>query len=721
MHCVDCHFGQDNHGNGHLYGEVAQSIEIECQDCHGTADRLPTLRTSGPAAPPGGTDLSRLRLPDGRLRFEWIGGELWQRSGVNPELSWKMSLVKSTVTAGNKDYNAKAARAKLMSRDTATQAFGGQVKPKDRAHQDDEMMCVTCHSSWTTSCFGCHLPIQANWKTERQHYEGGETRNYATYNPQVVRDDFFMLGRHGEAKGNRIAPVRSTSALVLSSTNANRERIYVQQAPVAASGYSSQAFAPHYPHTERKTETKTCTDCHLARANDNNAWMASLLGQGTDFVDFVGFHAYVGTRDGVTAVQVTEWDEPQAVIGSYLHRMAYPDWFARHELRGRELEHARANGAGGATGCLQLRGEYLFAAQGADGLRVYDAASIANKGYSQPLVTAPFSPLGHDTRVDSRNATCVALPTNQPIAPLRNQGELMRVENQEQPFHPLYHYAVVTDAVEGLILVNVDTLADGEPRNNFLERALTFNPNGALTGARHVTLAGRYAYVATPAGVAVVDLDDPLEPRLEAIVRIEDARATQVQFRYLFVTAADGLRVLDLTQPARPAFVKGATLALRDARKLHVARTYAYVAAGAEGLVIVDVENPERPRLLQAFDAGGRIKDARDVAVGSTNASLFAYVADAATGLHVIQLTDPDSQPKFYGFSPEPRPQWIAGYRTADPALALSKGLERDRAVDESGGQVAVFGRIGSRPFTLPEMQGLYLDKSGKPWTVNDR
>src|SRR5262245_45665582 len=190
------------------------------------------------------------------------------------------------------------------------------------------MLCATCHTSWTTSCFGCHLPIQANWKTERQHFEGGATRNFATYNPQVARDDFYMLGRHGEAKGFRIAPVRSSSALVLSSTNANREHVYVQQPPVSASGYSSQAFAPHYPHTERKTETKTCTDCHLSARNDNNAWMASLLGLGTQFVSFVGYDAWVGEAGAVSAVQVTEWDEPQAVIGSYLQRYAYPDRYA---------------------------------------------------------------------------------------------------------------------------------------------------------------------------------------------------------------------------------------------------------------------------------------------------------------------------------------------------------------------------------------------------------
>ena len=130
------------------------------------------------------------------------------------------------------------------------------VDPSKYAHSDEKMTCYTCHLSWTTSCAGCHLPIQANARTDRLHYEGGETRNYATYNPQVARDDMFQLGHHGPVKGSKIAPIRSSSALVLSSTNINRERIYIQQPPIAASGFSSQAFAPHYPHTERKLETK---------------------------------------------------------------------------------------------------------------------------------------------------------------------------------------------------------------------------------------------------------------------------------------------------------------------------------------------------------------------------------------------------------------------------------------------------------------------------------
>ena len=114
------------------------------------------------------------------------------------------------------------------------------------------------------------------------------------------------------------------------------------------------------------------------------------------------------------------------------------------------------------------------------------------------------------------------------------------------------------------------------------------------------------------------------------------------------------------------------------------------------------------------------MNDAEDVIVGSTNASLFAYVADGRNGLKVIQLTSPASQPNFYGFSPPPKPELIAWAKTRTPALALSKGLDRDRAVDETGHQIAVFGRLGSRPFNRPEMERFFLDAWDRPYRVTN-
>jgi len=767
MQCADCHFSQDAHGSGLMMGEVANAVEIRCKDCHGSSSAYPTLRTSGPAADPKGNDLSLLRNPDGQRRFEWVeraGRQvLIQRSLVDPKLEWQIKLTKDTVDPASPDYNAKSARAKLMSKisqDGKPFQWGPGVAPGNRAHNDDEMECFACHTSWTTACAGCHLPIEANWKTTSHKYEGEETRNYATYNPQVARDDMYQLGVHSTTKGSTIAPIRSSSALVLSSTNVNRERIYIQQPPIAASGFSSQAFAPHFPHTVRSTETKTCSDCHVSAANDNNAIMSQLLLLGTNFVNFVGQNAWVGLESGVEAVRVSEYSEPQAVFGSYLHKYAYPDFYKLHvEQNKRELKNwvrgkpfAKGKGVSGgeedsaeeisnfvaktegAARCLQLRGEYMFVAEGKGGFHVMDAASVANKGISQRVVSAPFSPLGNNTRVPSKNATCMALSTNQNIAPLRNEAmQKMMVKdavtgadvsllqaNQEQKFHPLYSYAVITDSEEGLILVNVNTLADGDPRNNNLKRAVTWNEGGVLKGARHITLGGHYAYIAADAGLVVVDLNDPLKPRLVTTVALPDVRASALQFRYLWVTTARGLEVLDVTKLDQPKLVEGATISLVDARRVYVARTYAYVAAKKDGLVIVDVKNPERPRLYQKFDAGGALNDAEDVVVASTNASLFAYVADGKNGMKVLQLIGPATQPNFYGFSPAPKPELIAWARTPGPALALSKGLDRDRAVDETGGQMAIFGRLGSRPFTRPEMERFFTDKWGRPYRVTD-
>lgn len=717
MHCVDCHFAQDNHGNGHIYGEVANAVEIDCVDCHGTAEKFPTLKTTGPAAPPGGTDLSLLRNPDGKLRFIWRDGKLFQRSLLWPDREWELSLVKDTVDESSPNYNEKAARAKLMSKDTETQKWGSGVEGENLAHSNDEIECYACHQSWTTSCGGCHLPIESNWKAPSNHYEGGTTRNYATYNPQVVRDQIFMLGRRGEINGGRIAPLRSTSALVLSSTNSNREKLYIQQPPISASGYSSQAINPHFAHTVRKTETRVCSDCHLAEDGDNNAIMAQTLGYGTDFVDFIGYNAWVGTDESVEAVQVTEWSEPQAVIGSYLHSVVYPDFFEKHQSRDKKLETAHGH-ASGTVGCLQLRGEYLFAAAGDKGMVVYDVAGIANKGISQRIITAPFSALGQDTTVESTNATCLSLSTTQPIAPYRNEGKLMREVNKEKPFHPIYNYALITDSVEGVILTDINTLSDGEPRNNFLKRALTWNDNNILDGAQDIEIGGHYAYIIADAGLVVIDFDNPLEPVHVTTVVLNDARDVFQQFRYLFVTDADGLKTIDITDPEKPKLVEGNTIAIDDAHKVFVARTYAYVAAGAEGLIIVDVTSPENLQLYDTFTDG--IEDARDVVVSSTNASLYAYVADGKAGLKVVQLMSPESQPRYYGFSAEPKPEMIASYPTKAPAVSLSRGIERDRAVDESGGQVAVFSRLGSGPLSKEDMEGLYLDKDGKPWFVND-
>jgi hypothetical protein len=738
MHCVDCHFNQDVHGNGKLYGETRNAIEISCTDCHGTIESYSKLVTTGPAAPDTGTKLQGMRTPWKELRFFWERGRLFQRSSVEHGKQWEVVQIKDVINPEDRDhYNEKARVAKTIQKDGLT---WGSVPGNAGllAHPNSEMTCFSCHSSWTTSCFGCHLSMTANQRMPMLQNEGTMTRNWTEYNFQVLRNDMYMLGKDGSVTGNKIAPIRSACAVVVSSQNQNRDWIYYGQQTVSAEGFSGQAFSPYVPHTVRAKETRTCTDCHVASTNNNNAWMAQLLLQGTNFLNYLGRFAYVADGDkGLSAIAFAERREPEAVIGSDFHQIAYPDNYRKHTQGKLELKEAYEH-KGREVLDVQLRGEYLYAAMGKSGLRIYDVANIENKDFSERIITAPVSPIGQRFYVPTRYATAIASPSTTAIDPTRKHLP----ENEEQTIALMYGFLYVTDKYEGLVVVGnglasktpgVSTLLDGEPRNNFLKRALAFNPEGQLNGARRITIAGSYAYILCDAGLVVVNLKDPLKPEVVAKVgapQLNGPRGIAIQFRYAFVVDRDGLKVLDVTHLDQPRIVSAATLPLPDARNISVSRTYAYIAAGKQGAVIVDVERPEHPQLAQVFNAGGQLQDTNDIKIGMVSSSQFALVADGRAGFKVLQLFSPQTVPGFYGFSPTPNPKLIAVFHTRGPALAVSRGVDRDRAVDESGNQLSVFGRRGSRPFNLEEMQKLFLCNSemqargfcrkGELYTVTD-
>jgi hypothetical protein len=94
--------------------------------------------------------------------------------------------------------------------------------------------------------------------------------------------------------------------------------------------------------------------------------------------------------------------------------------------------------------------------------------------------------------------------------------------------------------------------------------------------------------------------------------------------------------VADLAQP-KP--ISSALIPIEDARNVYVARAYAYVSAGKQGLAIVDVEKPDAPKLDQIFTAEGQLNDVNDVKIG-------------------MVLSPWDDPGHFSGFSPRPTPNY---------------------------------------------------------------
>ncbi len=745
MQCVDCHFDIDVHGNGLLYGEPRAATTIECIDCHGTIRQRPTLITSGNGGIWTGTNIANVDLRTNNTaygpRFFWQGNKLFQRSAMAPDLIWEVPQTLDTIDPNSSHYNPKSAYAKTLRRDgtnwgsvtselpspddgqTAGKAGAKSNCARDLAHDNSNVSCQICHSSWATACFGCHLPMRANQRVPLNKFEGTTSRNFTSYNPQVVRDDVFQLGVDASYKHNRLAILRSSSAVIVSSQNANREWVYSQQQTISAEGYSGQAYNPHLPHTTSGVgTTKNCEDCHVAKANDNNAWLASLFGFGTGTVNFFGRYAYVGEgKGGFEAVVWTEQDEPQAALGSHLHRLAYPDNYKKFvEQDHRELKEAHAHHGREILDLVQ-RGEYLYTANGADGFEVFDLANIDQKGFSERITSAPFSPLGQRTYIHTKYATSVTLPSTLGVDPLRSHLP----ENQEQSVSPIYAWVFVTDREEGLVMVSVGTLLDGNPDNNFFdhEKIIRFNPGGKLTGAMHSYMAGTNLYVVGKNGLFVIGLrnDALAPPKLagELTGGLKNPRAIGVQFRYAFVTDDEGFKVLDVTEPTRPKLIPGAFVPLKHAQRFYLARTYAYVADGADGLAFIDISNPTKPKLERLYNADGKLNDTRAVQIGSVNASEFALVADGKNGLQILQLISPENVPGHMGFSPVPNPKLIASFPTHAPAVAVGRGLDRDRVVDESGNETVVFGRKGSRPFQLDEMKKFY-ERAGEPYAVEN-
>ncbi len=766
MHCIDCHFIQDNHGNTRLQQEVRAAVEIGCVDCHGTVEKVATLRTSGPAAytsdpdPSKGRNLAALRTPWGKRRFEWRGQELWQNSMVEKDLAWRVVQVKDTIDPrdDNPDYNKKSALSKTVRFNDKGQFEWGDLPggtDEKCAHRVGSMTCQSCHSSWNPSCYGCHLPQKANMKMPHVHWEGDVTRNYVSYNFQTLRDEVFMLAKDGDSTGNKINPARSSCAIHVTSYNNNREAIYYQNQTISGGGMAGTAFSVNVPHTVRgENDTKLCTDCHLSTKNDNNAIMAQLLMHGTGYLNWMGRYCWVGAgKEGFEGVIVTERDEPQAVLGSYQHKLAYPDYYKAFvegrrgvgetpiptrvmasKLAGGRLPGERELEAHEHPGYdigerifrpklknevlnVQLRGEYLYAACGPAGVRLYDVSMTDHKGFSERFFTTPVSPIGQRFFVRTQYATYVAAP----CTPVPDPTRMQMPENKEQAVAGVFAYIYVCDKFEGLILVGIATQIDGNPLNNYLKRETTFNPNGILCGAKYCKIIGNYAYVCCDKGLVVVDVSDAKKLEVKAVIGeevLKKPRALDSQFRYCYVADEEGIKVLDITDLTKPKPVS--KIAVPDVKNLYMARTYCYLAAGRLGLVILDIENPEVPKVDQVYNAHGEICDLHDVKLAITYASEFAYLADGKHGMHIVQLTSPET-PGNMGYSPRPTPELIATRKLpyGGEAISITRALDRDRAVDESGNQISVFGRVGARPFNLAEQHKMYL-RDGKVWKVSN-
>jgi hypothetical protein len=119
------------------------------------------------------------------------------------------------------------------------------------------------------------------------------------------------------------------------------------------------------------------------------------------------------------------------------------------------------------------------------------------------------------------------------------------------------------------------------------------------------------------------------------------ANNVDVAGNFAYVAAgATGLQVVDVTDRRSPRVVSALDTP-GNANDVRVVGNRAYIADGSAGLRIINVSNPLAPTLLGSLDTPG---NANDVTVVGNK----AFVADGATGLQIIDVSDPTA-PRLLG------------------------------------------------------------------------
>ena len=102
---------------------------------------------------------------------------------------------------------------------------------------------------------------------------------------------------------------------------------------------------------------------------------------------------------------------------------------------------------------------------------------------------------------------------------------------------------------------------------------------------------------------------------------------------HAYVGGGQSLSVLDLSEPSQPLQV-GSICLPNAIKSMSLVGNYAYVAAGAAGLFVVDVSDPASPTVRGRWHQGGIDANAISVAGG------FAYIT-SDEGMEVIDVSDP--------------------------------------------------------------------------------
>jgi len=294
----------------------------------------------------------------------------------------------------------------------------------------------------------------------------------------------------------------------------------------------------------------------------------------------------------------------------------------------------------------------LFVAGSAAGVHVFDVkdgklafvTTVADGGYYRRLVLEGNRVYAADSR---RGLVVLDIAGKDPVCAWKQQNvQGMGLSVQE-------NHLYLAAGAEGLYVF--DLSMPNSPKRVGLCRT-----NGV---ARDVWVGGRYAYVADEQqGLTVVDVASPSRARKIALATWNTEKplpeAVRGEGNRVYVAAGkDGLVIIDISDARQPkligrykspegGFVKG--LAVKDGL------VYLANANGdsqpANGLVILDARDPQAVKLKSRYAFAGKVE-------GVCLAGHYVFIANALSGIRSVDVRDPDHLKLVDSFGPTEEPE----------------------------------------------------------------
>jgi hypothetical protein len=336
-------------------------------------------------------------------------------------------------------------------------------------------------------------------------------------------------------------------------------------------------------------------------------------------------------------------------------------------------------------------GTTLYVADGADGIRLLDVSNSASMheigaytgdGFARRVVAVGNTFYVADTFQGVQVINAVT-----PAQPVKVGGYSEIAEARWVAVSGRYAY-IAGGKVGNMSVVDISDLAN--PR-----QVSVFQGAGTASG---VIISGNYAYLttfqSTPNYLWVISIADPAHPIQTAVIPNTSfspvwvaPREAVLQGNYIYVADEWGLRIFDISDPANVRNVGQIQLMNTDESVeqctlgVAVSGRYAYVADAMTGVRIVDVNIPTSPQLIGTLASTGFT-----YAVAVSGNRLYAGNGDGT--LQVADVTDPAN------------PLELGRYRTPSAISGLTV-VGNQLYVSDSGGGVQILDVSNPAAITL--------------------